>query len=85
MEITTVSQQGHVIIPQAMQKDYGWEADRELILIDTGEGILIKPKNTFPQTTLSEVAGCLKYECPPKSIEDMNDAIGQGIKEQWHE
>jgi len=46
---------------------------------------MIKPKKPFLQTTLSEVAGCLKYEGPPKTIEDMNDAIGQGIKEQWHE
>lgn len=85
MEITIVSQQGHIIIPQEMQKAYGWEACQELILIDTGEGIMIKPKKPFPQTTLSEVAGCLKYEGPPKTIEDMNDAIGQGIKEEWHE
>jgi len=69
MEITTGSQQGPVIIPQAMQKAYGGEADRELISIDRGEGIMIKQKKPFPQTTLSEVAGCLKYEGPPKTIE----------------
>jgi len=85
MEITKLSQQGQVTIPPAMRKAYGWQGDQELILLDTGEGILIKPKKPFPQTTVSEVAGCLRYQGPPKTIADMNDAISQGIKEQWHD
>jgi AbrB family looped-hinge helix DNA binding protein len=81
MEITKVSEQGQVSIPQAMRKAYGWEAGQELILIDTGEGVLIKPKKPFPRTTLSEVAGCLKYQGTPKPIQEMNFAISESIKE----
>lgn len=84
METTRVSHQGQEIIPQAMWKAYGWEAGQELILIDTGDGILLKPKAPFPKTTLNDVAGCLKYQDEPKTIEDMNDAIRQSIEEQWH-
>ncbi|WP_242541585.1 AbrB/MazE/SpoVT family DNA-binding domain-containing protein [Phormidium pseudopriestleyi] len=82
MEIAKVSEQGQVSIPQAMRKAYGWEAGQELILIDTGEGVLIKPKKPFSRITLSEVAGCLKYQGTPQAIEEMNSAISQGIKEQ---
>jgi hypothetical protein len=44
-------------------------------------GILLKPKKPFPKTTLDEVAGCLQYRGIPKSLEDMEDAIRQGVEE----
>lgn len=37
---------------------------------------------SFPETTLNEVAGCLKYEGIPKTLDDLEDAIRQGIEEQ---
>jgi hypothetical protein len=36
-------------------------------------------------TTLNEVAECLKYQGSPKTLEDMETAIGQGSQEQWHD
>ncbi|MEH2236065.1 AbrB/MazE/SpoVT family DNA-binding domain-containing protein [Nostoc sp.] len=84
MEITKLSDQGQVIIPQAIRKAYGWEAGQELLLIDTGDGILLKPKKPFAETTLSDVAGCLKFTSEAKTIEDMDNAIGKGIEEEWH-
>ncbi|NER37685.1 MAG: AbrB/MazE/SpoVT family DNA-binding domain-containing protein [Oscillatoria sp. SIO1A7] len=85
MKTAKISKEGQVIIPQAMRKAYGWEAGQELIIIDTGDGILIKPNKPFPQTTLGEVAGCLKYQGAPKTIEDIDYAISQGIREEWHD
>ncbi|WGV25204.1 AbrB/MazE/SpoVT family DNA-binding domain-containing protein [Halotia branconii] len=84
METTRVSDQGQVIIPQAMRKACGWEAGQELLLIDTGDGILLKPKKPFAKTALSDVAGCLKFPSVAKTIEDMDNAISQGIQEEWH-
>ncbi|WP_371416906.1 hypothetical protein [Dolichospermum sp. UHCC 0259] len=46
-----------------------------------GDGILLKPKKPFKETTLEQVAGCLKYEEKAKTIEEMDEAIEQGIKE----
>jgi hypothetical protein len=34
-----------------------------------GDGILLKPKKPFLETTLADVAGCLKYQDTPKTIE----------------
>ena len=73
METTRVSEQGQVLVPQAMREAYGWEAGQELLLIDTGDGILLKPKKTFAEAALSDVAGCLKFPSD-KTIEDMDDA-----------
>ncbi|MEA5569295.1 hypothetical protein [Anabaena sp. UHCC 0399] len=37
-----------------------------------GDEILIKPKKPFVETTLNDVAGFLKYQGAPKSLEDIN-------------
>jgi AbrB family looped-hinge helix DNA binding protein len=47
MEITKVSKEGQVIIPEKLRKSHGWEIGQELIIIDTGKGILLKPKKPF--------------------------------------
>lgn len=84
MEITKVSSEGQVILSEELLKASGWKIGQELIAINTGDGILLKPKKPFAETTLNEVAGCLKYHGAAKSLEDINDAIRQGVEESWH-
>ena len=81
MKTTKMSSKGQVIIPKALRESHNWKEGQELIVIDMGNGILLKPKQPFPETTLDRVAGCLKYQGTPKSFEDMEDAIRQGLKE----
>lgn len=57
----------------------------ELSAIDVGDGILLKPKKPFLETTLAQVAGCLKYKENPKSLDELEDAIRLGVMEQWHD
>ncbi|MEH2294039.1 AbrB/MazE/SpoVT family DNA-binding domain-containing protein [Nostoc sp.] len=47
MEITKLSSQGQVIIPKSLRETHRWEVGQELIAIDIGDGILLKPKNLF--------------------------------------
>lgn len=82
MEITRLSSEGKIIIPQSLRAAHQWEAGQELIAIDVGNGILLKPKKLFPSTTLEQVAGCLKYQGKPKSLNEMERAISQGAMEQ---
>jgi AbrB family looped-hinge helix DNA binding protein len=42
METTKLSDQGQVIIPEALRKVYGWEVGQELIVIEMADGILLK-------------------------------------------
>lgn len=74
MEVTHLSDEGQVMIPKALRAAHQWEAGQELIAIEVGDGILLKPKKPVPQTTLDQVAGCLKYEGKPKTLEEMEDA-----------
>ena len=83
MEITKLSSQGQVTIPQILRDQYHWEEGQELIIISLGDGILLKPKKTFLETTLDEVGGCLKYQEKAKTIEEMEQGIGQGIENLW--
>lgn len=83
METTRLSSKGQVIIPKALRDIYHWKTGQELIAIDTGDGILLKLKHPFSETKLEDVAGCLHYEGEAKTLDELDDAIRQGIKQQW--
>ncbi len=83
METTRLSSKGQVIIPKVLRDAHHWQAGQELIAINTGDGILLKPKQPFQESKLEDVAGCLHYEGKPKSLDELDDAIGQGVLEQW--
>ncbi len=79
METTKLSSKGQVIIPKSIRTHYNWDTGQKLLVIDKGDGILLKPVQPFTQSSLKDVAGCLKYEGQPKSLEDMEQAIKTGV------
>lgn len=85
MEITKLSSQGQVIIPKILRDQFHWEDGQELIMINFGDGILLKPKKVFSETKLADVAGCLKYQGKAKTIEEMDEAIAEGIEKSWNQ
>jgi AbrB family looped-hinge helix DNA binding protein len=82
MSTTKLSSKGQVIIPARVRASHHWEPGQELVVIDTGDGVLLKPKSPFPKSSLDEVAGCLKYEGRAKTLEEMDEAIRTGVAEQ---
>ncbi|CAG7857589.1 hypothetical protein MCAMS1_02471 [biofilm metagenome] len=85
MDSVKLSSKGQVVIPKPIRDMYHWETGQELQLSDTGNGILLQPKAPFADTTLNEVAGCLPYTGTPKSIDDMNKSVAEGLKAQFHD
>ena len=83
MEFTRLSSKGQVIIPKALRDAHHWQAGQELIAINTGDGILLKPKKPFQETKLEDVAGCLPYKGKAKTLDELDNAIRQGVLEQW--
>lgn len=81
MQSTRLSSKGQVIIPKAIRSAHRWEVGQELLVLDVGDGILLKPKPSFPETRLEEVAGCLSYEGKPKTLEEMEEGIRIGARE----
>lgn len=84
METTKLSSKGQIIIPKRLRDEYNWQAGLEFIVIDTGDGLLLRPKQPFPTTTIEEVSGCLAYAGPALSIEEMNEAISRRVQKDWH-
>ncbi|MEJ2443604.1 MAG: AbrB/MazE/SpoVT family DNA-binding domain-containing protein [Exilibacterium sp.] len=82
METTKLSTKGQVIIPKVVRLHQNWEIGQELMVLETEDGVLLKPRRPFLNTTLDQVAGILKYEGKPKTIEDMDEAIRKGIEKQ---
>ena len=85
MNTTKLSSKGQIIVPKWIRDANKWEAGLEFIVVDTGDGILLKPKRPFTPTTLEEVAGCLPYAGKAKTIEEMETAVQQGMAEDWHD
>ena len=85
MDTTKLSSKGQVIIPKRFRTAHRWETGQELAVIDTGDGILLKPKTPFQQTAINDVAGSLDYTGQPKSLEDMEKAIARGVKQTWND
>lgn len=82
MSTTKLSSKGQVIIPAHIRAAHHWEAGQELEVIDWEGGVLLKPRSPFEPADLDDLAGCLPYEGPAKSIEEMDEAIRRGVKER---
>ena len=80
-EIIKLSSKGQIVIPKAIRAAHQWEVGQKLELIDTDDGILLRAKKPFPQTSIEAVAGIFEYTGKPKSLEDMEAAIKKGAKE----
>lgn len=87
LQTTRLSSKGQIIIPKAIRSLQGWENGQEFIVEETENGILLRPYQpaSLPKTTLEQVAGCLKncYQGKAKTIEEMDAAIAQGIRDSW--
>lgn len=75
MNKTRLSSKGQVIIPKSSRDAHHWEAGLELLVIDTEDGVLLKPVRPVPFATLQELVGCLRYPVPAKTLEEMEAAI----------
>lgn len=83
MEITKVLNEGQVIISESLIRAAGWEVGQELVAINTGDEILIKPRKHEVETSLQDVAGCLKYEGIPNTLKNMEDSIRLDVEDSF--
>ncbi|MCW5699827.1 MAG: AbrB/MazE/SpoVT family DNA-binding domain-containing protein [Rhodospirillales bacterium] len=77
MDTTRLSSKGQVIIPKALRDALGWRAGMTFEVKTTVDGVLLRPARVFPVTSLDEVAGCLSWEGPPRTIRDMDEAVAR--------
>ena len=80
MVTTKLSSKGQIVIPKELRDFYNWQTGIEFIVIDTGDGLIIRPKRPVLQTSLAEVAGSLPYSGPPVTLAEMEEAIRKGVE-----
>lgn len=85
MATTVLSSKGQVIIPSPIRTAHRWEPGQRFEAIDTGDGVLLKPAGPFPKTDIEEVASCLRYSGPAKTLADMDEAVRRGAEESNHD
>jgi AbrB family looped-hinge helix DNA binding protein len=80
MEITRLSTKGQVILPKTIRESRSWGPGTEFTVEETDEGVLLRPKKLFAETTLDQVAGCLQSKGKAKSLKEMNAGIAREVK-----
>lgn len=83
MDTTRLSSKGQVIIPKAIREARHWEVGQELVVVETPEGVLLKPSATFPPTQLADVAGCLGGRVKPRSDRQIAEALRRDARKRW--
>jgi AbrB family looped-hinge helix DNA binding protein len=77
---TIVSTKGQVILPKAIRERRHWSPGTHLVVEETPDGVLLKAQHAFPATRPEDVFGCLRYEGPPKTLEEMDAAIEAEVR-----
>lgn len=73
--VTTVSTKGQVILPKAIRQRRAWDAGTRLTVEDTPDGVLLKAAPAFAETRPGEVFASLPWGGPPKTPEEMAEAV----------
>ena len=71
MAVATVTSKGQVTIPKEVRDDLGIESGTKLYFVRTTQGYVIKAASN----SVLRLAGTLKYDGPPVTVEEMNDAV----------
>jgi AbrB family looped-hinge helix DNA binding protein len=82
MQTTRLSNKGQVSLPKSVRDAHHWSAGTEFEIEDRPEGVLLRPKKHVAITNVSEIIGCTGYRGPTKSLEEMDEAIAQGVTER---
>ncbi|MCC6296732.1 MAG: AbrB/MazE/SpoVT family DNA-binding domain-containing protein [Pseudomonadales bacterium] len=85
METTKLSSKGQVIIPKALRNIHHWEPGLELMVIDTGDGLLLKPKAPFAPSDLADVAGMFKGKVSPRTDAEIKAALAADVRGKWRD
>ncbi len=79
---TVLSTKGQVILPKAVREQLNWKPGTRLTIEQTADGVVLRSKPLFPATTDDQVFGCLKYDGPAKTLEEMDAGVDAAIQER---
>jgi AbrB family looped-hinge helix DNA binding protein len=77
---TRLSTKGQLIIPKDIRDRHGWVAGMELSIEERGDGVILRPVQALPETTLAEILGCTGYQGPRHSLEEMDGGAAPAVE-----
>jgi AbrB family looped-hinge helix DNA binding protein len=80
MHTSRLSSKGQVIIPKAIRDAHSLDSGVVLAFEDHSDHIVIRVVPAVPRTTVDDLIGILRWDGPPKSIEDMEAGIARGAR-----
>jgi AbrB family looped-hinge helix DNA binding protein len=82
MLTTKLSSKGQVILPKSLREFHRWPVGTEFVVEETTDGVLLRPARPFAATRLEDVAGCLRGSGPARTIEEMDQAIDDELRDR---
>ncbi len=79
METTKLSTKGQIVLPKNIRNTRAWGPGTEFTVVESGNGILLRPAGRFLETDLDEVAGCLRSQRKPKTLAQMGSTISREV------
>lgn len=74
-ETVTLSTKGQVVVPKAVRDRLGWRAGSRLEVEIRGDEVVLRVGSELPVTRVEDLYGCLRYDGPPVSVEEMSATI----------
>lgn len=78
---TKMSAKGQVVIPKGVRDELGLTPGQSLDVIKMGRGVLLRPafkkSGRSREEILASIRSQVKYDGPPVTIEEMNEAINE--------
>lgn len=77
---TRLSTKGQLILPKQIRDALNWTPGMEIEVEQSGGQVTLKPAKPRKQSSIDDVFGCLKYDGPPVSIDEMDAAIEEEVR-----
>ena len=75
METTKLSSKGQVVLPSATRANRKWPVGTEFEVVETADGVLLRPLGPFAPTRLDDVFGMARFRGRKRSLADMDAAV----------
>lgn len=78
--LVRLSPKGRLVVPKEIRQRYGWTEGTELVLEERGDGVLVRPAQQLPETTLEDLVGCTGFKGSSKTLSEMEAAMELGAR-----
>ncbi len=78
MALTRLSTKGQVVLPKNVRENLGLMPGAELE-VEVSDGLVIL--RPVGRTTVDDLLGMLAWDGPPKTLEEMEEAVARGARE----